>query len=167
MIDAPAFFENAEVVLPDRVLPLGWLAVADGRIAEVGEGRAPERGGIDLGGDTLIPGLVELHTDHLESHYVPRPKVRWHPLGAVLAYDAQIAASGITTVFDSLRAGTDADGAGAGAELMELAGAIEEARRRGCSAASTSPTCAARSRPPTWSRPPRPSPRAARSACSR
>ena len=131
MIDAPAFFENAEVVLPDRVLPLGWLAVADGRIAEVGEGRAPERGGIDLGGDTLIPGLVELHTDHLESHYLPRPKVRWHPLGAVLAYDAQIAASGITTVFDSLRAGTDADGTGAGAELMELAGTIEEARRLG------------------------------------
>ncbi|KMO17560.1 alpha-D-ribose 1-methylphosphonate 5-triphosphate diphosphatase [Methylobacterium platani] len=118
--------ENATLVLPDRV-QRGWLAVVDGRIAEIGEGRAPERG-LDLDGDHLIPGLVELHTDHLESHYAPRPKVRWHPLGAVLAYDAQIAASGITTVFDSLRAGSDPDGSGLGPELMQLAGAIETAR---------------------------------------
>ena len=118
--------ENAVLVLPDRVQH-GWLAVADGRIAEIGEGRAPERG-LDLGGDHLIPGLVELHTDHLESHYAPRPKVRWHPLGAVLAYDAQIAASGITTVFDSLRAGSDPDGSGLGSELVHLAAAIASAR---------------------------------------
>ncbi|ACA17324.1 phosphonate metabolism protein PhnM [Methylobacterium sp. 4-46] len=121
--------ENATLVLPDRV-QAGWLAVAEGRIAEIGEGRAPARG-LDLGGDHLIPGLVELHTDHLESHYAPRPGVRWHPLGAVLAYDAQIAASGITTVFDSLRAGSDPDGSGLGPELMQLARAIAEAREAG------------------------------------
>ncbi|AWB20310.1 alpha-D-ribose 1-methylphosphonate 5-triphosphate diphosphatase [Methylobacterium currus] len=118
--------ENATLVLPDRV-QRGWLAMVGGRIAEIGEGRAPERG-LDLDGDHLIPGLVELHTDHLESHYAPRPKVRWHPLGAVLAYDAQIAASGITTVFDSLRAGSDPDGSGLGPELMQLAGAIATAK---------------------------------------
>lgn len=121
--------ENATLVLPDRVAH-GWLAVIDGRIAEIGEGRAPERG-LDLSGDHLIPGLVELHTDHLESHYAPRPGVRWHPLGAVLAYDAQIAASGITTVFDSLRAGTDPDGSGLGSELHALAQAIADARESG------------------------------------
>ncbi len=120
-------FENAEIVMPDRV-QRGWVAVDDGRIVEIGEGAAPERG-LDLIGDYLIPGLVELHTDHLESHYAPRPKVRWHPLGAVLAYDAQIAASGITTVFDSLRAGVDVDGGGLGAELVALAEALDEARR--------------------------------------
>lgn len=127
MPDQVSLLENAEIVLPDRVLR-GWVAIADGRIAEIGEGRAPERG-LDLDGDTLVPGLVELHTDHLESHYAPRPKVRWHPLGAVLAYDAQIAASGITTVFDSLRAGVDTDGGGLGAELVALAEAIDEGRR--------------------------------------
>jgi alpha-D-ribose 1-methylphosphonate 5-triphosphate diphosphatase len=120
-------FENAEIVMPDRV-QRGWVAVDDGRIVEIGEGAAPERG-LDLIGDYLIPGLVELHTDHLESHYAPRPKVRWHPLGAVVAYDAQIAASGITTVFDSLRAGVDVDGGGLGAELVALAEALDEARR--------------------------------------
>jgi alpha-D-ribose 1-methylphosphonate 5-triphosphate diphosphatase len=119
--------ENATLVLPDRVQH-GWLAVTDGRIAEIGEGRAPERG-LDIGGDHLIPGLIELHTDHLETHYAPRPKVRWHPLGAVLAYDAQIAASGITTVFDSLRAGSDPDGSGLGPELDALADALATAKR--------------------------------------
>ena len=32
---------NARIVLADRVIEQGWLAVADGRIAEIGEGRAP------------------------------------------------------------------------------------------------------------------------------
>jgi alpha-D-ribose 1-methylphosphonate 5-triphosphate diphosphatase len=127
MSETSFVIECAEIVLRDRV-QRGWAAIERGRIVEIGEGRAPERG-IDFGGDTLIPGLVELHTDHLESHYAPRPKVRWHPLGAVLAYDAQIAASGITTVFDSLRAGVDSDGAGLGGELFMLAEALGEARR--------------------------------------
>jgi alpha-D-ribose 1-methylphosphonate 5-triphosphate diphosphatase len=84
------------------VIERGWVAVADGRIAEVGEGTPPERCE-DLAGDLLIPGLVELHTDHIEAHYVPRPKVHWDPMAAVVAYDAQLATSGITTVLDSVR----------------------------------------------------------------
>jgi len=93
---------NARVVLADRVIERGWVAVHDGKIVEVGEGNPPERGE-DLGGDLLMPGLVELHTDHLEAHYVPRPKVRWDPVAAVVSYDGQLATSGITTVLDSLR----------------------------------------------------------------
>jgi alpha-D-ribose 1-methylphosphonate 5-triphosphate diphosphatase len=93
---------NARVVLADRVIERGWVAVHDGKIVEVGEGNPPERGD-DLAGDLLMPGLVELHTDHLEAHYVPRPKVRWHPVAAVVSYDGQLATSGITTVLDSLR----------------------------------------------------------------
>ena len=93
---------NARVVLADRVIERGWVAIHDGKIVEVGEGNPPERGE-DLGGDLLMPGLVELHTDHLEAHYVPRPKVRWDPVAAVVSYDGQLATSGITTVLDSLR----------------------------------------------------------------
>lgn len=124
-------FTNASLVLADRVIDNGWLAVSDGLIAEFGEGAAPERGH-DLGGDILVPGLVELHTDHLESHYAPRPGVRWHPVAAVMAYDAQIASSGITTVFDSLRVGSDADSAQIGEDLMILADAIRQARDSDC-----------------------------------
>lgn len=93
---------NARIVLADRVLDRGWIALADGRIAEIGEGDA--RGAHeDAGGDLIMPGLIELHTDHLEAHYVPRPKVFWDPVAAVISYDGQLATAGITTVLDSLR----------------------------------------------------------------
>src|SRR6201996_6028427 len=93
---------NARVVLADRVIERGWVAFADGRIAEIGEGNPPA-GSEDAHGDLLLPGLIELHTDHLEAHYVPRPKVYWNPIAAVVSYDGQLATSGITTVLDSLR----------------------------------------------------------------
>lgn len=119
-------FENAHIVTPDADF-CGWVGVQDGLIAETGEGRAPERG-VDFAGDLLIPGLIELHTDHLEAHMVPRPKVHWHPLAAVRAYDAQIAASGITTVFDSLRVGSDFDSRSLGKEIHTLIDTIAQAR---------------------------------------
>ena len=136
MLEPVDLIENAEIVLPDRV-QRGWVRLEDGRIDAIGEGDVPravlpaagEGRRVDLRGAVLRPGLVELHRGHLETHYIPRPKVRWHPLGAVLAYDAQIAASGITTVFDSLRAGSDIDGGGLGGELFELAEAIDAARQ--------------------------------------
>ena len=34
---------------------------------------------------------------------MPRPKVFWDPIAAVVSYDGQLATSGITTVLDSLR----------------------------------------------------------------
>jgi alpha-D-ribose 1-methylphosphonate 5-triphosphate diphosphatase len=97
---------NARVVLADRVIDRGWVALAGERIAEVGEGRAPA-GSVDVEGDFVMPGLVELHTDHIEAHYVPRPKVYWDPVAAVVSYDGQLATCGITTVMDSLRVWRD------------------------------------------------------------
>jgi len=93
---------NARIVLAERVIEHGWIALVDGRIAEIGEGRAPGANE-DACGDLIMPGLIELHTDHLEAHYVPRPKVFWNPVAAVLSYDGQLATSGITTALDSLR----------------------------------------------------------------
>ena len=93
---------NAGIVLADRVIERGWVAFANGRIAEFGEGDAPGPAE-DAAGDLVMPGLIELHTDHLEAHYVPRPKVFWDPIAAVVSYDGQLATAGITTVLDSLR----------------------------------------------------------------
>jgi alpha-D-ribose 1-methylphosphonate 5-triphosphate diphosphatase len=93
---------NARIVLADRVIEHGWITFVDGCIAGYGEGKAPA-GSEDAGGDLIMPGLIELHTDHLEAHYVPRPKVFWDPIAAVVSYDGQLATSGITTVLDSLR----------------------------------------------------------------
>src|SRR5690242_11233617 len=97
--------ENARIVLPGQIIE-GWLVAEGGLIADVGTGSAPARGH-DMAGDLIIPGLVELHADNLEGHVRPRPHVRWHLPAAVLAYDAQLASAGITTVFDSLRVGSE------------------------------------------------------------
>ena len=116
---------NAKIVLADRVIERGWLAVVGGMIGEIGEGGAPERGN-DLGGDLLLPGLVELHTDHLEAHYSPRPKVYWNPVAAVVSFDGQLATCGITTVLDSLRVWREE---GAEDEDEEVESIAEEPKR--------------------------------------
>jgi alpha-D-ribose 1-methylphosphonate 5-triphosphate diphosphatase len=118
---------NARLVLPGRVIEQGWVALAGGKIAEVGEGRAPERGD-DCCGDLLMPGLVELHTDHLEAHYMPRPKVYWDAVAAVVSYDGQLATSGITTVLDSLRVWREEGAEEVDGEATTLAEAIAIAR---------------------------------------
>lgn len=95
-------FENAKIILVSDVIENGWIAWENGVISGFGDGSAPERAE-DAHGDLIMPGLIELHTDHIEAHYIPRPKVYWDPLAAALSYDAQMACCGITTVFDSLR----------------------------------------------------------------
>jgi alpha-D-ribose 1-methylphosphonate 5-triphosphate diphosphatase len=102
----PVVFNNATIVTAERAF-VGHVVAEGGRIVEIGEGPGSQ-GGVDCEGDYLLPGLVELHTDHLEAHFMPRPRVFWHAGSAVMAYDAQIAAAGITTVFDSFRVGTEA-----------------------------------------------------------
>ena len=120
--------KNARIVLADEVVS-GTVAIRDGRIADISLGTTGA--GDDMEGDFLIPGLVELHTDHLERHYSPRPKVRWNPVAAVMAHDAQIAASGITTVFDALRVGMDEDADVESDEMRRLADAIEQSKTAG------------------------------------
>jgi alpha-D-ribose 1-methylphosphonate 5-triphosphate diphosphatase len=95
---------NGRIVTADAAFE-GTVVVRDGRIAEVGRGRSCVAGTIDLEGDTLVPGLIELHTDNMEKHFSPRPGVKWPAVPALMAHDTQIAAGGITTVFDSLSLG--------------------------------------------------------------
>lgn len=118
---------NARIVLADTVLD-GSVRVDGGIITDIGPS---SRTGLDLDGDYLIPGLVELHTDHLETHFAPRPKVRWNPVAAVQAHDAQIAASGITTVLDALRVGMDEHADLGATEMKTLADAISAGNAAG------------------------------------
>ncbi len=121
----PKVFKNASLVLAGEVFD-GSLTVDDAGLIS-GIGSPTEVDGHDCEGDYLLPGLVELHTDHLETHYAPRPKVRWSPVSAVQAHDAQIACSGITTVFDALRVGMDEDADLGYSDMRALADAIEPA----------------------------------------
>ncbi len=95
---------NGRVVTRDAEFD-GTVVVREGRIVEVQPGGSSASGAIDLDGDTLVPGLVELHTDNMEKHFAPRPGVQWPSVPAVMAHDTQVAAAGITTVFDSLSLG--------------------------------------------------------------
>ncbi len=101
----PLVFTNARMVLPETVLH-GQCAVDEGVITAIGETSPASGACLDMDGDYLIPGLVELHTDHLETHLKPRPGVIWPaPLAAMLAHDTQLVAAGITTVLDSVCCG--------------------------------------------------------------
>ena len=119
---------NARIVLEDRIVD-GSVKIVDGLIADVSEGAVSS--GEDMGGDYLIPGLVELHTDHLEIHYSPRAGLRWNKTAAVQAHDAQVATSGITTVFDCLRMGAELDSGFRRGEMREMADAIQKASGEG------------------------------------
>jgi alpha-D-ribose 1-methylphosphonate 5-triphosphate diphosphatase len=119
---------NARIVLAERMIDNGYVAVTGDTIAGIGEGPPPESG-IDMGGDLLLPGLIELHTDHLEAHAMPRPKVLWDTVSAVISYDAQIATSGITTVLDSVRVWREEGAEDVDGQAIEFAMAIDKARQ--------------------------------------
>lgn len=101
---AEQILSNARIVMADREF-LGSVLLRDGLIADISEQPSQLPGAQDLAGDYLLPGLIELHTDNLEKHMNPRPGVDWPSASAVLTHDAQIIASGITTVFDALSIG--------------------------------------------------------------
>jgi alpha-D-ribose 1-methylphosphonate 5-triphosphate diphosphatase len=120
--------KNARIVLEDEIVT-GAITLRDGLIAGIDAGSS--NAGDDMEGDYLIPGLVELHTDHLESHYAPRPGVLWDSIAALQAHDAQVAGSGITTVLDCLRLGSDECGGFKKGEMRIIADALETAASEG------------------------------------
>ncbi|MFN4090337.1 MAG: alpha-D-ribose 1-methylphosphonate 5-triphosphate diphosphatase [Alphaproteobacteria bacterium] len=123
-------FTNARIVTADAVLD-GTAVVRGGCIAAVETGRAAAPSAMDLEGDYLLPGLVELHTDNLEKHFVPRPGVDWPGPVAAAAHDAQIASAGITTVFDALALGEIYGRSGRVKHLYGMAEALRWGRGEG------------------------------------
>ena len=95
---------NTHIILSNEII-YGSVKIRDGCISEIDDQPTSIKNGIDLEGDFLLPGLIELHTDNLERHCVPRPSVLWPFHSAVIAHDAEIASAGITTVFDAIAVG--------------------------------------------------------------
>jgi alpha-D-ribose 1-methylphosphonate 5-triphosphate diphosphatase len=95
---------NALLVLPTEVCG-GTVVLRGGGIAEVQPGRSHAAAAVDLDGDFLMPGVVDLHTDNLERQVQPRMNARWPSRSAMLAHDGQCAAAGVTTVLDALCVG--------------------------------------------------------------
>lgn len=98
-------FTNARLVLPGEVVT-GSIVLRGDTIAAIDPGPSTAPGAQDMEGDLLCPGLVELHTDNLERHLSPRPGVDWPVPRAVIAHDAELASTGISTVFDAMRVGS-------------------------------------------------------------
>ncbi len=92
---------NARIVLADDVIH-GTVVLDGVKIVDVQSGVSSAPGALDLDGDTLIPGAVDLHTDNLERQVQPRSSARWPSRSAMVAHDAQCAAAGVTTVLDAL-----------------------------------------------------------------
>lgn len=123
---------NATLALPTETLR-GQVRLSGGRIAGIAEGAGVPAGAIDCAGDLVMPGLVELHTDNLERHIQPRPRVDWPHGAAIIAHDAELASVGITTVFDALRVGSvvSNEDANYGEYARALADEILELRGQG------------------------------------
>lgn len=119
---------NARIVARDRDF-VGNLHVRRCQIAALEEGSMRLAGAEDWKGDFLLPGFVELHTDNLEKHLMPRPKVSWPEFPALLAHDAEIAAAGITTVYDALSVGDVDEAALRSQDLSALTRCLDRAER--------------------------------------
>ena len=122
-----AILTNAQIVLPDEVIQ-GTVVLESGKISDISHSATSVSSATDCEQQYLIPGLVELHTDNLEKHFTPRPKVTWPGQPAVIAHDAQLIASGITTVFDAIALGDVNEGSHRIENLHAMLNAIRKAR---------------------------------------
>ncbi|MBG6070751.1 MULTISPECIES: alpha-D-ribose 1-methylphosphonate 5-triphosphate diphosphatase [unclassified Polaromonas] len=120
--------KNAKIVTATEEFT-GCMVLEGGIIRSVERGGTSVAGADDWAGDWLLPGLVELHTDNLEKHLMPRPGVLWNAHSATVTHDAQCAAAGITTVLDSIVIG-NLDGARSQTQHMAIQ-ALHECRDEG------------------------------------
>ncbi|MDE5447016.1 alpha-D-ribose 1-methylphosphonate 5-triphosphate diphosphatase [Bradyrhizobium sp. CSA207] len=105
---AEVVLTNAKIVTRSACFN-GTVQIVDGMIADISSGKTTASGALDFEGDHLLPGLIDVHTDHLEKQILPRASMTWDPLGAAIAHDVQVSAAGTTTVFDSLMVGAVGD----------------------------------------------------------
>jgi alpha-D-ribose 1-methylphosphonate 5-triphosphate diphosphatase len=95
--------ENARVVTPDTVVD-GGVRVEGNEVVAVGDVRVDA--GVDRAFDArrrfLLPGLVDLHGDDVESHLYPRAGARVDTHTALTAADRANVAAGVTTKFHAI-----------------------------------------------------------------
>ncbi len=121
---------NARIVTPTEVFS-GSVRILHGVIEAIDPQKSHLPTAVDLEGDLLLPGLIELHTDHLETHVVPRPGVRWPPLAAIRSHDAAVVSAGITTVFDALAIGDLVEDSSRMRDLDDMIEAVVLAQAKG------------------------------------
>jgi alpha-D-ribose 1-methylphosphonate 5-triphosphate diphosphatase len=109
---------NAKIVTATEEFT-GTVTLEDGLIQSIAKGNTSLPNAQDWNGEWLLPGLVEVHTDNLEKHLIPRPGVVWNAHSATVMHDALCAAAGILTVLDSIVIG-DMDQGGARSQTQHI-----------------------------------------------
>ena len=97
-----SYLTHARVIMPDRVLENSAVLIDDGRIVAIEPDGARADRVVDLQGQTLMPGLIDLHCDAIEKEAEPRSRVLSPFDFAVAQVDRRNAAAGITTPFHAL-----------------------------------------------------------------
>ena len=97
-------FVNARLVMPYRITDNGYIVVCDGKICEIGQGAFAADGCrvIDVGGDYLSPGFVELHT-----HGCAGSDFMDGTAQAYLHCARFMSSGGVTTVYPTITTGSD------------------------------------------------------------
>ncbi|MEU6716381.1 alpha-D-ribose 1-methylphosphonate 5-triphosphate diphosphatase [Nonomuraea sp. NPDC046802] len=92
---------HAQAVLPDRVIDDALVVTEDALITHVGPAKpgAVPAEAVDLRGALLLPGIVDTHSDGLETELRPRPGAEFEVEFGVSSFEGRVRAAGITTVF--------------------------------------------------------------------
>jgi alpha-D-ribose 1-methylphosphonate 5-triphosphate diphosphatase len=89
-------------VTPAGILEEASLRVENGKITEIGQDTLSGTREINVQGNYLFPGFVDMHSDAIEKGIEPRPNTFFPVDIAVFELDKKIASCGITTMFHSL-----------------------------------------------------------------
>jgi alpha-D-ribose 1-methylphosphonate 5-triphosphate diphosphatase len=97
---------NAQIILHDRVITPGWIALDNAVITAYGELPVPPEhvsaSMIDLQGAYVMPGIIDIHCDIIEKMVQPRPGVMLDTGLALHVTDRLLLSSGVTCEFHSL-----------------------------------------------------------------
>lgn len=129
MVNDPLILTNGLIVTRDRAF-IGTVEVMKQHIVAVYRGPTALPGAIDLSGDYLLPGLIELNTRNLRRHLAFGSSLHATVLSAVLTHDAEIISAGITTAFDRLCCGDDGENAHS-QMISDLVAVIRHAAQQG------------------------------------
>lgn len=96
------YLTHTDVVLENEILRDAAVLIEDSIIAAINPVQVSGAEEINLRGQTLIPGMIDLHCDALEKEVEPRPNVHFPLDFACAQADKRNAAAGVTTVFHAL-----------------------------------------------------------------
>lgn len=121
--------DNAKLILADEVID-GHIVVKDGIITDISTGRTAVTDKTDAHG-YVTAGFVEVHTDHMDKCFTPRPKTQWPSWSAMSMHDGIMALSGVTTVCDAIAVGYVFDGGDRAENLQRMVDALIDGEQSG------------------------------------